>query len=47
MKYPHVNEKFKVKLEKYCMLQRIADKCKIYIYTSGGCDNCGHNKMLN
>jgi len=43
----HTNEKFKVHWRKHCALQRTANKCKIYIYTSGGCDSCGHNRKLN
>ena len=32
---------------KHCNLKRIAKKCPIYLYTSGGCDNCGHNLKNN
>jgi hypothetical protein len=28
---------------KHCKLFRTARKCSIYLYTSGECDNCGHN----
>lgn len=44
--YTHINETYKVKLRKQCLLNRLPKNCSIYKFTSGGCDSCGHNTKL-
>lgn len=37
----------KIFWRKHCTLNRLAKNCSIYLYTSGKCDNCGHNKKIS
>jgi hypothetical protein len=30
-----------------CRLRKLPKNCSIYLYTCGGCDNCGHNIKLD